>query len=78
MDNNRVLLADLGWCIARLSLCNGGLLESLKIISPSDTSEDRYAPAESVAIYGREHIVALNEFLSANLHAIENNAKEPL
>ena len=69
--SERVVLADIGWCIAKLSLDNDGLAVSLLIASPADTNGERYAPSESVCIYGRGNIATLLAFLRDNLHAEE-------
>lgn len=68
---NRAICGDLGWCVARLVVNDRGESESLHIVSPADTDEHRYAPCESVAIYGRDRIVKLRDFLVSNLQADE-------
>ena len=70
MGNERVVLADLGWCIGKMTI-NEGTNVGLTILSPADTSEDRYAPAESVCIFGRSNLVKLQAFLNDNLNAKE-------
>lgn len=76
MSTKRVALADLGWCVGRMSIADNGVAEGLTIISPADTNGDRYAPAESVYIYGRENLLALKRFLEENLNAIEHGGSE--
>lgn len=68
---NRVVLGDIGWSVARMVVNESGEAESLHLISPADTSENRYAPCESVAIYGRVNIARLRNFLNDHLHADE-------
>lgn len=68
---SRVIVGDLGWCVARLVVNDNGASESLHIVSPADTDEHRYAPCESVALYGRDRIVKLRDFLVSNLNAPE-------
>lgn len=68
---SRVVVGDLGWCVARLVVGDMGESESLHIVSPADTDEHRYAPCESVAIYGRDRIVKLRDFLVSNLSTHE-------
>lgn len=68
---NRVVLGDIGWCVARMVVSESGEAESLHLVSPADTSEHRYAPCESVGIYGRVNIVRLRDFLNSHLHASE-------
>jgi hypothetical protein len=72
MSIKRVALADLGWCVGRMSIDDKGVAQELIIFSPAETSPDRYAPAESVYILGRENILALKRFLDENLNAIEH------
>lgn len=66
----RTAVADLGWCVGKI-IVSHGKCESLTIVSPADTSADRYAPAESVCIYSREGVVNLKDFLVAALNAEE-------
>ena len=70
MSTTRTSMVDLGWCIGRLTVENGRSI-SLTVISPADTSAERYAPAESVCIYGRDGLIALRDFLTAALLADE-------
>lgn len=51
---------DLGWCIAKLDVHN----KKLTIVSPSDSSENNYMPAESVAVYGEAGLIALRDVLN--------------
>lgn len=66
----RVLVADLGWCVGKLEIQDGTSI-SLIIVSPADTSEGRYAPAESVCVFGRNNLVKLQAFLNDNMNASE-------
>lgn len=59
----RVICAELGWCVGRLVVDQQGMLESLRIISPSDSS-DGYSPSESIHIYGHENIAKLKALLA--------------
>ena len=68
----RTVVADLGWCLAKITVTNG-ITESLIIISPADTSENRYAPCESVCVYGRSNMVKLQTFLNENMNAKESD-----
>ena len=71
MSTKRAAVVDLGWCVGQLTIDEAGRAESLTICSPASTSERRYAPAESVCIVGREHILALKLFLDESLRARE-------
>jgi hypothetical protein len=73
MSTKRVVLADLGWCVGRLAIDENGRAQGLTIISPAETNPDRYAPAESVYIGGRESILDLKRFPDENLCVIEDN-----
>ena len=66
----RIIVGELGWCIGKITVTNG-VMESLIIISPSATSEGRYAPAESICIFGRSNLVKLQAFLNDALKAGE-------
>lgn len=66
----RVLVADVGWCVAKMEITEGTSV-SLMIVSPADTDAGRYAPAESVCVYGRGNLVKLQQFLNDNLNAKE-------
>ena len=68
---SRIIVGDLGWCVGRLVVDDNGKAESLHIVSPADTDENRYAPCESVALYGRERIMKLKKFLEQNILADE-------
>jgi len=70
MGNERVVLADLGWCIGKMTINEG------------TNSEDGYAHAEvgltifspagtSVCIFGRSNLVKLQAFLNDNFNAKE-------
>ena len=72
MSTKRVALADLGWCVGRMSIDDAGIAEGLIIFSPADTNPDRYAPAESICIQGRENLLALKRFLDESLQANEH------
>lgn len=72
MSTKRVALADLGWCVGRMGIDDTGIAESLIIFSPAETNSDRYAPAESICISGRENLLALKRFLDENLQAVEH------
>jgi len=73
MADDRTILCELGWCVARLGIDGDGLATSLTLISPADTTEGRYAPVESVCIYKRENIVKLRKFLVENIQLIEQH-----
>jgi hypothetical protein len=77
MSTKRVVLADLGWCVGRLSVDEDGVAEALIIFSSAETSPDRYAPAESITIVGRRNILALKDWLEANLKATERIQDNP-
>lgn len=68
---SRIVVGDIGWCVARLVVDDQGMVESLHIISPATTDEHRYAPCESVALYGRGPITKLRKFLNDNVKAEE-------
>ena len=72
----RVVTGDLGWCVARLTLDADGLADQLHIVSPAETSPDRYAPCESVCIVARARIVLLKNFLNQHVHDITGTPKE--
>ena len=51
-------IIDLGWCIARLEK------HKLTIMSPADSSEGFYQPAESIVVFGEEPLKALRDALN--------------
>ena len=67
---DRVIVGDLGWCVGKITVANG-VIESLIIVSPADTGEGRYAPAETVCVYGRSNLVKLQTFLGDAMKADE-------
>lgn len=66
----RMVVTDLGWCVGKI-IVEQGRCVSLTIISPADTSAERYAPAESVCVYSRENLVKVRDFLIEALNAEE-------
>ncbi len=59
------VVLDLGWCMARLDPSK----RTLTIVSPSDSGEPSYSPAESVMIYGADKLQALAKAISADFPA---------
>lgn len=67
MSEPRTVVADLGWCVGRLHINEDGLAQSLILISPAETDDNRYAPAESVCISSRQSLLKLLDFLHAHI-----------
>lgn len=62
MDRQTVV-ADLGWCMARLAMDRNGKAESLTIVSPSDTDNGAHDPASNVRIFGLPSLLKLKALL---------------
>lgn len=61
--DKRTVVADLGWCMARLVIDGRGKPEQLVIVSPSDT-DTVHEPASSIKVYGEAQIFKLKALLN--------------
>lgn len=62
----RTVVADLGWCLARLHIDRNNKVEKLVIVSPADT-DGHYSPPENVTVYTERGLITLRDLLVRNL-----------
>lgn len=63
----KIVVADIGWCVARLSLDSDPMCNGLIIVSPAvaeEVSAEFYRPAESVHVWQQSNIEKLRDFLN--------------
>lgn len=68
---SRIVVGELGWCVVKMTIHDNGVAEGLTILSPAGTNQDRYVPAESVCVFGRNSLLKLQAFLDQHLTATE-------
>ena len=59
-EANKSIVVDLGWCMARLDKNRG----YLTFVSPCDSNETSFIPAQSVGLWRQADILTLRDFLN--------------